>query len=240
MPGVTLGNTTLPSSASGPRSGAPPTAALDAPTPATRVTRSTWRDPRLWVGVVVVCASVVLGARVLAAADDTVGVWAVAADAPAGAVLDGDDLEAVQVRFGDGTDASRYLAVDQPLPEQARLVRAVAAGELLPLAALATGEEGADVLAMPVAVEPEQVSGSVRVGSTVQVYLVPREPVKGYEPGEPVLADVQVLEAPLPGEGIGATGRRSLVLAVPEDDVSGFYDLLGSLGGDPQVFVAAR
>ena len=38
--------------------------------------RPAWRDPRLWIGVVLVAASVVAGARLLAAADDTVQVWA--------------------------------------------------------------------------------------------------------------------------------------------------------------------
>ena len=47
-----------------------------APAPAVRRLRSSrWRDPRLAVGVVLVAASVVVGARVLAAADDTVAVW---------------------------------------------------------------------------------------------------------------------------------------------------------------------
>ena len=35
-------------------------------------------DPRLWVGVAIVAVCVVAGARLLAAADDTVAVWAVA------------------------------------------------------------------------------------------------------------------------------------------------------------------
>src|SRR6478736_5540715 len=54
---------------------------------AVRATRPGWRDPRLWVGVLIVAVSVVAGARVLAAADDTVAVWAVAADAGPGAAL---------------------------------------------------------------------------------------------------------------------------------------------------------
>ncbi len=52
---------------------------------ATRSRRPGWRNPRLLLGIVLVAGSVVLGARLLAAADDTVAVWAVAADLPTGA-----------------------------------------------------------------------------------------------------------------------------------------------------------
>ena len=51
---------------------------------APRSRRPGWRNPRLLLGLVLVAGSVVLGARLLAAADDTVGVWAVARDLPAG------------------------------------------------------------------------------------------------------------------------------------------------------------
>ena len=37
---------------------------------ATRVARPGWRDPRLWIGLLIVAGSVVLGARLLAAVDD--------------------------------------------------------------------------------------------------------------------------------------------------------------------------
>ena len=62
--------------------------ATDAATPAQRVRRPGWRDPRLWIGVVLVAGSVVAGARLLAAADDTVQVWAAATDLGAGARAD--------------------------------------------------------------------------------------------------------------------------------------------------------
>lgn len=43
------------------------------PPPATRTGTPGWRDPRLWIGVLVVAASVVLGARIVGGSDDTVG-----------------------------------------------------------------------------------------------------------------------------------------------------------------------
>jgi hypothetical protein len=38
--------------------------------PATRATTPGWRDPRMWVGIAIVAASVVIGALVLGASDD--------------------------------------------------------------------------------------------------------------------------------------------------------------------------
>ena len=82
-------------------------------TAAPRATRSRppgWRNPRLLLGIVLLAASVLVGARLMAAADDTVGVWVVARDLPAGATLADGDVERRQIRFPDGGTADRYLS----------------------------------------------------------------------------------------------------------------------------------
>src|SRR3954462_10271945 len=83
---------------------------------AVRSRRPGWRNPRLLLGVVLVAASVALGARLLSAADDTVGVWALTRDLPAGAVVDQADVERRQVRFPDDRTADGYLAARDDLP----------------------------------------------------------------------------------------------------------------------------
>ncbi|MBU2074021.1 MAG: flagellar biosynthesis protein FlgA, partial [Actinobacteria bacterium] len=80
--------------------------------------------------MVVVAGSVLIGARVIGAADDTVTVWAAAQELPAGAPLAADDLVAVRVRFADEADLAAYLPTSAELPAQAVLGRAVGAGEL--------------------------------------------------------------------------------------------------------------
>ena len=75
-----------------------------------RSRRAGWRNPRLLLGVVLVAGSVLLGARLLAAADDTVGVWALSRDLPAGATVGKGDLERRQIRFPDVDTANGYLA----------------------------------------------------------------------------------------------------------------------------------
>ena len=142
---------------------APPSHASPAP-PATRTRTPGWRDPRLWVGVVVVAGSVLLGARVVGAADDTVTVWAAAEELPAGAPLRPDDLVAARVRFADEADLAAYLPTSQELPADAVLGRSVGAGELVPGAALGAGGDS-DLLQLAVAVEPEQLARAVAAGS---------------------------------------------------------------------------
>src|SRR4051795_9445910 len=81
---------------------APPSAAALPPGPAPRRVRPPrWLDLRLVLGVLLVLASVLLGARVVGAADATVPVWAVTGDLAAGTELTAGDLMAVDVRLDD-------------------------------------------------------------------------------------------------------------------------------------------
>src|SRR5690242_19393518 len=82
---------------------------------AARAVRPAWRDTRLWIGVALVAASIVLGARVMASADDMTSVWAARADLQPGATIDSSDLVAVRVRLDDGS-AGRYVLVGGELP----------------------------------------------------------------------------------------------------------------------------
>ena len=198
-----------------------PTASAAVP-PATRAARSGWRDPRLWIGLLIVAVSVVAGARLLASADDTVAVWAVTTDAGPGARLDAGQLVAHRVRFADDADLDGYFTVDDELPADLRLVRGVGAGELLPRAALGAADAAADTVELPVAVDTELVPPAVGAGSVVDVYLV------GSRGRGPLLSAVTVVDAPGVDATFGSTtGHRQLVLAVPSDDASAFLAQLG-------------
>jgi hypothetical protein len=102
--------------------------------PAARLRRPSWRDGRLLVGLVIVLASVALGARVVAMADDTVPVYAARTALPPGTSLRSGDLVVARARI-TGTEG-RYLSAGSPLPAGRVLLRAVGAGELVPLSAV--------------------------------------------------------------------------------------------------------
>ncbi len=165
--------------------------------------------------------SVVAGSRLLAAADDTVIVWAAAEDLAGGAEVSADDLEARRVRFAETTDLERYYTADDLLPEGARLVRGVGRGELLPRAAVGKSND-ADVLVRPVPVD--LVPDSVGPGSVVNVYV--RDNVRCPRCAGAALEAVTVVDAPAADE---LTGVRQLVLAVEPRDAEGWFELLATL-----------
>ncbi|HEY9565521.1 MAG TPA: hypothetical protein VIR30_17270, partial [Nocardioides sp.] len=83
---------------------------------AARARSAGWRDPRLWIGVALVAASVLIGARVLGSADDMTEVWALKDDLAAGQQVGTEDLEPTRVRFDDDQDARDYVLVEDGLP----------------------------------------------------------------------------------------------------------------------------
>jgi hypothetical protein len=207
---------------------------------AVRATRPGWRDPRLWVGILIVALSVVAGARVLASADDSVGVWAAAHDLGAGDDVSAEDLVVRRVRFDDAGDLDHYFAADASVPTDQQLLRGVGAGELLPRAAVGA-EDGDELLQLPVAVDPEQLPPSVAAGSVVDIYLVP---TAGSEcgvacDGRPVLSEVPVVDASAVDDGFAASGKSQLVLGVDPDDATAFFRALGDSDG-PTITVVRR
>ncbi|MFI2707917.1 hypothetical protein ACH5WX_10255 [Nocardioides sp. CER28] len=218
----------------------PPGDGLSGAPAAQRLPRAGWRDPRLWVGAAIVAVSVVAGARLLAAADDTVAVWVASGDLAAGAPLTAGDLERHQVRFADGDDLDGYFRASDP-PPVGVLLRGVGSGELVPRAAVgAAGQNG--TVQVPLSVDPEQVPPSVGAGSVVDVYLLGRAGTRDTDPpgdAEPALAAVGVVDAPDVEDSFVVSGKRQLVLAVPEDDARRFFGLLGA-SDSPTLTVVRR
>lgn len=198
---------------------------------ARRASAPGWRDPRLWLGVAIVAASVLLGALVLGTSDDTVPVWAASDSLGAGHVLTGDDLAVRRVRFDDADAATLYFRADRQLPADLRLNRAVGAGELLPRAAVEAGSTR-DERQVPVSVAPGQVPASVGVGDRVDVYLRPGSHTGCQDStvcdGRPVVAGVTVLDAPATDDTFGGDGTRTLVLGMSGAEAERFFRLLAS------------
>jgi hypothetical protein len=190
----------------------------------------------LWIGLLIVAGSVVLGSRLLAAADDTVTVWAVAEDRGVGSPVGVDDVVAVRVRFADDEELARYLPADDPLPDGIVLSRGIGGGELLPRAAIATAQD-AGTVRLPLDVEPNRVPGSVDAGSVVDVYVGGSRGLDAEE--DPALSAVTVVAAPPVEQSFAVTGTRQLVLAVDDAVVAPFLALLDGQD-DPVVRVVQR
>ncbi len=212
---------------------------VQAPPVAVRATTPGWRDPRLWIGIAIVAVSVVAGARLLASVDDTVAVWAVVDDLGAGDVVSETDLEVRRVRFADSRDLDRYFTADDTLPADLQLTRGVGAGELLPRAAVGAAADG-DRLQISIEVPPGRVPTSVGSGSVVDVFVLDAGPGRSRADAGPALTEVTVVDAPEPDASFGSTtGLRQLVIAVPEDEVTAFYRVVGGIP-DPAISVVRR
>jgi hypothetical protein len=197
---------------------------------ATRSRQPGWRNPRLLLGLVLVAGSVVLGARLLAAADDTVAVWAVARDLPTGATLDQEYLERQQVRFPDVETADRYLAAGDDLPSEATLNRPVSAGELLPRAAFAE-KSGSDLVEVPISVLSDDLPATVTQGSVVDVWVAPKASAVGQTrvKAVPVLTDVVVVAVSRTNEGLAPQTTGQIIVGVAKARAGD--DLGEALGG---------
>ena len=208
---------------------------------AARLTPPGWLDTRLVLGVLLVLVSVVIGARVLSAADRSQLVWTTARDLAPGAELTADDVVAAPVRLF--ANAERYLSAEQPPPVGYVLSRALGADELVPRDALAAPGRDLDFRYVTVNVRPGNLPPDLRSGERVDLYVTPErasaevpdraapaaaDPSSVTSPptaaaftgARLVLASLTVLQVPAE-QGFGAgSEQRAVVLQVPPDAVA--------------------
>lgn len=193
-----------------------------------------WRDPRLWVGVLLVLAGVVGGAKVLSAADDTTSVWAAAHDIHVGAEVTRQDLVRTDVHFTDRRTRAQYLPGQATIPPDARAVHDLAAGQLVGREVLDTSALHARQL--PLAVPPQGMPAGLDVGDRVTVWAVPDPSSSQHRRKRPtrVLRDVAVVTVSESARA-GLGGDRQVLVRLPRDtDVAA---VLRALGGASVVLV---
>ncbi|CCH76535.1 conserved exported hypothetical protein [Nostocoides japonicum T1-X7] len=192
-----------------------------------RLRKPSWRDTRLLAGVLLVLVSAVLGAVLVARADDRVPVYAASVALVPGQRLDDAAVRRVEVQLGDGM--ARYLPADEALPEGSYVLRDVRPGELVPRSALGSV---ADVSVQPVTIDVDATSASTLVrGSVVDVYVTPPKPGSTTEFDKPVraLSGVSVASEPEERTGFGASGTDTVAVSVmaPQEQVAGIVAHLG-------------
>lgn len=198
-----------------------------------RVRPPRWLDLRVVLGVLLVLGSVLIGARVVTAADATVPVWAAAGDLAAGTVLTANDLLAVQVRLDDA--AAAYLSTTTN-PAGQVLGRAVRGGELIPRSAL---DPASELVRLALPVQAGYVPPGLRRGQLIDIYAVADPSAgAGQVSGEVslVLSGAPVQAVSGRGEGVLSTANTTIqiVIAVRGDDVP---DVLAAIAGRALVVV---
>lgn len=132
-----------------------------------RLSRPRWLDPRIVIGLLLVIASVVVGAKVIGSDRQTTGVWSASRPLSAGTVLTAGDLVSVEVNLG-GT-AGKYVGSADDMTGRV-LDRVLSPGEILPVAAVTAPPAGQRMLTIGVA--PADMPPGVTHGSVVDLYLV--------------------------------------------------------------------
>ncbi len=206
----------------------PGPADLAEPPPAVRAHPSGWRDPRLVLGVVIIAICVLVGARLLAAADDTVAVWSLRHDVAVGTRIDSSDLSAAHVHFA-GAGADRYLPATTDLAAGSVATHDLVAGELLPRSAVDV-DGGPALVEVPLSVAPDDLPASVERGAVVDVWVTPK--VTGGADrvrARLALEDVVVLAVPAAGDSLAPQTTQQVIVGVDRADADLLADALGQL-----------
>jgi hypothetical protein len=195
--------------------------------PARRLTTPRWHDPRLVIGLLLVAVAVALGAKVVGSAQAGDVVWAAARDLPAGTVVRADDVEPRTVRLGGAVGA--YLDASAAAPAGYVITRDVAAGELLPAAAVQADATTDDTRLVSVPVQVDHFPSGLARGQRVDVYVIPPAAAgAAAPPPELVLAAARVADVSSGIRGLGATATTvGIVLAVDNDDAP---DVVAAVG----------
>lgn len=157
-----------------------------------------------------------LGARLLGTADDTVSVWSARGDLAEGMPVTAADLEPARVRFTSAGLAGRYLPAED-LPDGMVLLRDVTAGELVPRAALGSGDPE-QLAELPVSVASDAVPVGLQVGELVDVWVTSTAPDGERQRAVRVLEQVRVVAAPDSATALGPASTRQVVVGVPADE----------------------
>ncbi len=187
---------------------------------AKRLQRPSWRDARLLVGVVLVLLGTVLGARLIAVADDTTPMYAASTTIRPGDRLTADNLRRVDVQLGD--ESARYLGATSAVADDSYALREVPEGELVP--ASAVGSRSA-VSVQPVTIEVDASSArGLPAGALVDVWVSPRDTQSTQERYLDATLTLQRVSVSPVNQDSGRFGAASSTMAVqlrvPRDKVA--------------------
>ncbi len=208
--------------------------------PAIRARKPTWREPRILIGIALICACVLIGARLMSSMDDTVGVFVVRSDLARGAAVGPEQLRVTQIRFADAQTADLYISAQDSIPGSATLNRDLKAGELLPRRAIQTNAQ-VDLTEVPISVETADLPATVRQGSTVDVWVTTR--AAGAAPTDIrarlVLDQALVISVPRGSDSFAPQATRQIILGIPAEQTDDLAQALGALS-DGRVVITRR
>lgn len=184
-----------------------------------RLRRPRWKDPRLIVGIVLVLASVLMGALLVTRLSQTTSVVVSRDGIVPGQVIDASALTTVEVRLGE--QEGMYAASAESIPDGAVATQTIRAGEMVPIGAIG---QSSDVPLRPVVIPVDtSVAESVTPGATVELWHT-SDPDDGASQAELLVGEAVVRQV---DEG-SSLGMRSVSVEVlvPRDQLAGVLEVL--------------
>jgi hypothetical protein len=189
------------------------------PTPR-RVQTPSWLDPRLLLGLALVLGSVLVGAKVVTAANHSYRMLAVNRDLAAGTVLSTAELSTVHVRLSSSSRAAYLDSAGKAVGR--RLNRALARGELVPAAAVAT-PAALTTVTIPFGAD---AAPALAPGQRMRIWLSTKAC-----PSAVLLADVTVQAVHISGGGsFSSAGGQNVVVSVEPELATRVVDALAKDG----------
>lgn len=189
--------------------------------PVMRLRRPRWKDPRLIVGIVLVVASVLMGALLVSRLAETTSVLVARSPIVPGDVIGPDNLATVEMRLGE--QDGLYVGSVDAIPSGAVATRTVQAGELIPLSAV--GQAG-DVPLRPIVIPVDAtVAESVTPGATVELWHTSPEADDGTSADAELLVSAGIVRNIDEGSSLGMRSMAVEVL-VPQDDLPAVLKVL--------------
>ena len=180
-----------------------------------------WKDPRLIVGIVLVVASVLMGAVLVSRLSETTSVLIARSAIVPGDTISAEDLVAVELRLGEQTD--RYLRSVDAIPEGSVALRTIHPGELVPMSAVGQSEE---VQLRPVVIPVDaSVAESVVPGATVELWHTAPTTEDGTEMRARMLVPDAVVRSVDEGSTLGMQ-KMSVEVLVPSDSLGEVLEVL--------------
>lgn len=136
---------------------------------ARRLEAPTWINIRTILGLILFLIAFLSGQRLLATADETVGVWAAARDLPSGEMVTAADLDQVQVQMP--AELLSLYATSLARLEGTKLLHPVRAGELVALESVGSAGPTDAGRSITIPVTPDHAVGAtLRVGDRIDVF----------------------------------------------------------------------
>lgn len=191
---------------------------------ALRLRRPSWKDPRLLIGVLLVCVSIAGVVALVQSADRTTDVYVARSDLPVGAELSEEDFGTVAVRLGDSQGS--YRTVSEGLPNDAVAQRLIGAGELLPASALGTADS-LDRKPVGLSIEDPLPAGTA-TGDRVDVWVSPRGEGNNFGAPELLVEGAEIYDYLEEDSALGATSSTRVFVLVGDEELPQLVDALSN------------